>query len=109
MCNDGLRRMRVRWREELAAADTWLLRGVLLGGERALAQAVPVDRACIDVEWAALMGVRHPAAVAWTAPVRSPAEQMPPHTSQLPCWISTCLASAFSAPRPTLTVSMPSV
>ncbi|QIY76681.2 V-type ATP synthase subunit D [Streptomyces sp. RLB1-33] len=69
------------WREELAAADTWLLRGVLLGGERALTQALPVNRACIDVEWAALMGVRHPAAVAWTAPVRSPAEQMPPNTA----------------------------
>ncbi|SFG73131.1 hypothetical protein SAMN02787118_12726 [Streptomyces mirabilis] len=33
----------------------------------------------------------------------------PAKCRQLPCWISTCLASAFSAPRRTLTVSMPSV
>ncbi|MFJ5969650.1 V-type ATP synthase subunit D [Streptomyces sp. NPDC093060] len=72
---------RSAWREELAQADTWLVRGVLLGGEQALAQALPVDRARIDVEWAALMGVRHPAAVAWTAPVRSPAEPTPPNTA----------------------------
>ncbi|MFE0512721.1 V-type ATP synthase subunit D [Streptomyces sp. NPDC058964] len=69
------------WREALADADTWLVRGTLLGGERALAQAVPADRARVDVEWAALMGVRHPAAAAWTAPVRSPAEPTPPNTA----------------------------
>ncbi|MGW7381761.1 V-type ATP synthase subunit D [Streptomyces sp. NPDC054794] len=69
------------WRAKLADAGTWLVRGVLLGGEQALAQAVPGDRARVDVEWAALMGVRHPAAVAWTAPVRSPAEPTPPNTA----------------------------
>ncbi|MET8451825.1 V-type ATP synthase subunit D [Streptomyces sp. NPDC005209] len=69
------------WRAKLADAGTWLVRGVLLGGELALAQAVPGDRARVDVEWAALMGVRHPAAVAWTAPVRSPAEPTPPNTA----------------------------
>ncbi|MEU5591812.1 V-type ATP synthase subunit D [Streptomyces sp. NPDC020298] len=69
------------WQERLAEADAWLVRGVLLGGEQALAQAVPVERARVDVEWAALMGVRHPAAVTWTDPVRSPAEPTPPNTA----------------------------
>ncbi|WP_225101691.1 V-type ATP synthase subunit D [Streptomyces sp. CoH27] len=69
------------WRERLAEADSWLVRGVLLGGERALAEAVPADRSRIDVQWAALMGVRHPAAVDWADPVRSPAEPTPPNTA----------------------------
>ncbi|MEV5955363.1 V-type ATP synthase subunit D [Streptomyces sp. NPDC051987] len=69
------------WRQRLAEADTWLVRGVLLGGESALAQAVPADRARVDVAWDALMGVRHPAAVSWTDPVRSSAEPTPPNTA----------------------------
>ncbi|MGI5441050.1 V-type ATP synthase subunit D [Streptomyces shenzhenensis] len=69
------------WRERLADAETWLVRGVLLGGETALAEAVPADRARVDVRWGALMGVRHPAAVAWTGPVRSTAEPTPPNTA----------------------------
>jgi V/A-type H+-transporting ATPase subunit D len=69
------------WRDELADADAWLVRGVLLGGEQALAQAVPADRARVGVEWAALMGVPHPAGVTWTAPVRSPTEPTPSNTA----------------------------
>lgn len=38
------------WEEALADAETWLLRGVLLGGERALARAAPVDRARLDIQ-----------------------------------------------------------
>ncbi|WP_445281961.1 V-type ATP synthase subunit D [Streptomyces sp. DSM 118148] len=69
------------WEEALADAETWLLRGVLLGGERALARAAPVDRVRLDIRWAALMGVRHPAAVECAAPVRSPAEPTPSNTA----------------------------
>lgn len=69
------------WRQRLAEADTWLVRGVLLGGEAALAEAVPADRARVDVGWAALMGVRHPSTVSWTDPVRSPGEPSPPGTA----------------------------
>ncbi|MGW7543177.1 V-type ATP synthase subunit D [Streptomyces sp. NPDC054770] len=69
------------WRQRLAEADTWLVRGVLLGGEAALAEAVPADRARVDVGWAALMGVRHPATVSWTDPVRIPEEPTPPNTA----------------------------
>ncbi|MGW2642853.1 V-type ATP synthase subunit D [Streptomyces sp. NPDC001348] len=69
------------WRERSAEAGTWLVRGVLLGGERALAEAVPAGRACVEVQWESLMGVRHPATVAWTAPARSPAEPTPSNTA----------------------------
>ncbi|EST36443.1 V-type ATP synthase subunit D [Streptomyces roseochromogenus] len=69
------------WRERLADAESWLVRGVLLGGERALAEAVPADQASVEVRWDALMGVRHPAGVAWTGPVRSPAEPTPSNTA----------------------------
>lgn len=69
------------WEEKLADAETWLLRGVLLGGERALAEAAPANRARVDIRWAALMGVRHPAAVECAAPVRSPAEPTPANTA----------------------------
>ncbi|WP_369221162.1 V-type ATP synthase subunit D [Streptomyces sp. R39] len=69
------------WRDRLADGDGWLVRGVLLGGERALAEAVPADPAHVEVGWEALMGVRHPATAAWTAPVRSAAERTPPNTA----------------------------
>ncbi|MFD1310331.1 V-type ATP synthase subunit D [Streptomyces kaempferi] len=69
------------WRERLAEADTWLVRGVLLGGEGGLAEAEPTERARVDVEWAAVMGVRHPATVSWTDPVRSLGEPTPPNTA----------------------------
>ncbi|MFL4903787.1 V-type ATP synthase subunit D [Streptomyces sp. MMS24-I2-30] len=69
------------WRERLSDADTWLVRGVLLGGESALAQAVPAGLAHVDVRWATLMGVRHPEAVALTGPVRSAVEPTPPNTA----------------------------
>ncbi|MEU5538937.1 V-type ATP synthase subunit D [Streptomyces sp. NPDC020362] len=85
------------WREDLADADTWLVRGVLLGGEQALAQAAPADRAHIDVPWAALTGVRPPAAVAWTAPVRSPAEPTPPDTALAHAETAYCAAVRAAA------------
>ncbi|MFF4762282.1 V-type ATP synthase subunit D [Streptomyces sp. NPDC001292] len=69
------------WRKKLADAETWLLRGVLLGGEHALVLTAPEDRARIDVTWATLMGVSHPAEVDWTDPVRSPAEPTAPNTA----------------------------
>jgi vacuolar-type H+-ATPase subunit D/Vma8 len=69
------------WRERLAEAETWLVRGVLLGGEGALAQAVPADLAGVEVEWTSLMGVRHPSAVSWHAPARSPAQRTPGNTA----------------------------
>ncbi|MGX4688057.1 V-type ATP synthase subunit D [Streptomyces sp. JNUCC 63] len=68
-------------RERLTEADTWLVRGVLIGGERALTEAAPADRAAVDVEWTVLMGVRHPSAVSWTPPERSLGERTPGNTA----------------------------
>ncbi|MFH8520423.1 V-type ATP synthase subunit D [Streptomyces gelaticus] len=69
------------WRNRLAEADSWLVRGVMLSGERALAEAVPEGQASVEVRWDTLMGVRHPAAMAWAGPARSPAEPTPPNTA----------------------------
>ncbi|MFJ3233790.1 V-type ATP synthase subunit D [Streptomyces sp. NPDC086787] len=69
------------WHQRLAEAESWLVRGVLLGGESALAEAAPAGRARVDVRWGVLMGVRHPAAVTWTDPARSPGEQTPSNTA----------------------------
>lgn len=48
------------WHEALAEAESWLLRGVLLGGERAVAAAAVADRAAVTATWVNSMGVRHP-------------------------------------------------
>ncbi|WP_327412408.1 V-type ATP synthase subunit D [Streptomyces sp. NBC_01233] len=69
------------WRQHLGEAETWLLRGLLLGGEQALASAVVADRAEATVEWTASMGVRHPSGVSWTPAARSPAEPTPGNTA----------------------------
>ncbi|MGI5518299.1 V-type ATP synthase subunit D [Streptomyces sp. CA-106131] len=69
------------WGDRLAEAETWCVRGLLLGGEQALFEASPADRAEVDVEWTALMGVSHPSSASWTAPVRSPAERTPGNTA----------------------------
>ncbi|MFJ7900161.1 V-type ATP synthase subunit D [Streptomyces sp. NPDC096198] len=84
------------WREMLAEAESWLVRGVLLGGESALSEATPAGRARVDVQWGALMGVRHPAAVTWTDPARSPWEQTPPNTA-LAHAETACRAAARAA------------
>ena len=55
------------WEERARQADTWLLRGLLLSGERALEAAAAAGPARVEVEWATSMGVRHPARVRYTA------------------------------------------
>ncbi|MFD1662106.1 V-type ATP synthase subunit D [Streptomyces caeni] len=69
------------WRERLAEAETWLVRGLLLGGERALADAAPAARARVDVAWTSLMGVDHPSGASVAPPVRSPSERTPGNTA----------------------------
>ncbi|MFJ7910479.1 V-type ATP synthase subunit D [Kitasatospora sp. NPDC096204] len=69
------------WQERLAEAETWLLRGVLLNGERALATAAPAGRADVTVEWTVSMGVRHPSGVSCTDAVRSDREPVPANTA----------------------------
>ncbi|WP_314251723.1 V-type ATP synthase subunit D [Streptomyces kutzneri] len=69
------------WRQNLWQAQTWLLRGLLLGGEQALAAAVPVERSAATMEWTTSMGVRHPSGVVWTPAARTPAEPSPGNTA----------------------------
>ncbi|MFI1169357.1 V-type ATP synthase subunit D [Streptomyces sp. NPDC020801] len=70
-----------RWREEIAAAEEWLLRGLVIGGEQALTEAVPARPGTLEVQWSALMGLRHPTGVTWSAPVREPGEALAPNTA----------------------------
>ncbi|MCK7622213.1 V-type ATPase, D subunit [Streptomyces sp. RS10V-4] len=60
----GLRRAeasaRQEWEEQVRQARTWLLRGLLLGGEDALRTASLVPAAEATVDWAETLGVRRP-------------------------------------------------
>lgn len=68
----------VAWRDRLAEAETWLLRGLLLGGEQALdATASGIGPARVTVEWTSSMGVRHPSAASCTVPARPPTATAP--------------------------------
>ncbi|MGH8866431.1 MAG: V-type ATP synthase subunit D [Actinomycetes bacterium] len=49
------------WEAACREADTWLVRGAMLGGQRALRLGRPEAHATVDVSWASAMGVRHPA------------------------------------------------
>jgi len=72
---------RQSWHTAVAEAETWLLRGLLLSGERALETAVVADRADVVVEWTVSMGVRHPSGVACTDAARAPTEPSPANTA----------------------------
>ncbi|MGK4585300.1 V-type ATP synthase subunit D [Kitasatospora sp. HPMI-4] len=70
------------WHRRLGEAETWLLRGLLLGGERALEAAAVTDRVDVTVEWATSMGVHHPSAASCTDAVR-PADRPAPGNTAL--------------------------
>ncbi|MFB7462936.1 V-type ATP synthase subunit D [Streptomyces sp. NPDC056224] len=71
-----------RWSSRLREAETWLLRGMLLSGEDALAQGAAADRATVTVAYTTAMGVRHPAGVTCAPAARSP-DDAPPRNSAL--------------------------
>lgn len=48
------------WDQACRAAETWLLRGALLSGERAIRLSDDVPAADVSVRWTTTMGVRHP-------------------------------------------------
>ncbi|MFG2859188.1 V-type ATP synthase subunit D [Streptomyces sioyaensis] len=71
-----------RWHDQVRQAERWLLRGVLLGGEPALAAAAAgVAIAGITVEETSTMGVRHPSTASCTLPDRSPTSAAPSNTA----------------------------
>lgn len=69
------------WHGRLAEAETWLLRGLLLNGERALAAAAPTERADVTVEWTVSMGVRHPSGVSCIDALRNDREPVPANSA----------------------------
>ena len=60
------------WTDAAGEADTWLLRAVLVGGERAVRLATGPAEADVVVSWARTMGVRYPAAATCTLPAGPP-------------------------------------
>ena len=56
------------WEAASREATTWLLRGVLVGGERSLRLASDQALADIEIAWEQPMGVRYPAEVTCTVP-----------------------------------------
>lgn len=69
------------WRERLAEAESWLLRGVLLSGERALDALTGTGSAEVTIDWVSPMGVRHPAQGTCTFPARPLTAAAPRNTA----------------------------
>ncbi|MFF9786886.1 V-type ATP synthase subunit D [Streptomyces nigrescens] len=71
-----------RWHEQLRQAETWLLRGLRLGGEQALAAAAAgVGRADVTVDEASIMGVRYLSGTRCVVPDRFPTSAAPGNTA----------------------------
>jgi V/A-type H+-transporting ATPase subunit D len=60
------------WDTASREATTWLLRGVLLGGERSVRLSCDQTLADVQVVWEQRMGVRYPAEATCTVPERPP-------------------------------------
>ncbi|MHA7653202.1 V-type ATP synthase subunit D [Mycobacterium sp. ML4] len=56
------------WQQACREADTWGLRSVLLGGQRAIDLAAATAPASVTVEWAVTAGVRYPDGAACELP-----------------------------------------
>jgi vacuolar-type H+-ATPase subunit D/Vma8 len=69
------------WRERLRVAETWLLRGLLLGGEQALRAACDLPPAEATATWTASMGVAYPSGTRVTVPARPPEAAAPGNTA----------------------------
>jgi V/A-type H+-transporting ATPase subunit D len=65
------------WRERCGEAETWLLRGALLGGQREVRLATGPALAEVSLGWSTVMGVRYPAEATCTQPEPSAAARAP--------------------------------
>lgn len=70
------------WLAAAREADEWLLRGALLGGQRAIRLAAQPPTADVEVGWTYLMGVRYPSEVRCT-PAPSEPGAPPPDNAAL--------------------------
>jgi V/A-type H+-transporting ATPase subunit D len=68
--------MAAAWDSASREADTWLLRSVLLGGQRSVRLAAAPAPAEVRILWEQSMGVRYPAEATCTVP--APAPDAPP-------------------------------
>lgn len=64
------------WEAASREASTWLLRGVLLGGERAVRLSSDRALAVVEVGWEQPMGVRHPTGATCAVPEQSAASPL---------------------------------
>ncbi|HTY73594.1 MAG TPA: V-type ATP synthase subunit D [Actinomycetes bacterium] len=69
------------WQAACQQARTWLLRAVVIGGEDAVASAVPVALARVELTWTTAMGLRYPVDAALVAP--EPASLVPGNSAVL--------------------------
>ncbi|WP_338674834.1 V-type ATP synthase subunit D [Streptomyces sp. SCSIO 30461] len=70
------------WHELLREAETWLLRGLVLGGEHALDTATAgLDPADVTFDWTTSMGAHHPSEFSCTVPPRPPTAAAPGNTA----------------------------
>ncbi|MGW3254040.1 V-type ATP synthase subunit D [Streptomyces fungicidicus] len=70
------------WRDLLSGAETWLLRGLLLGGEQALdSAAAGTALAETSVGWSVFMGVRRPVSASVSVPPRPATAAAPSNTA----------------------------
>jgi len=69
------------WNRSCAEAETWLVRGALLGGRRAVRDAVPGGQSTVDVSWSIVMGVRHPRDAVVTPGVPAPGAAAPSNSA----------------------------
>lgn len=65
------------WQAAAREADRWLVRGALLGGQRAIRLAGRQETADVEVTWAYLMGVRYPFDVRLVPPPEEPGAAPP--------------------------------
>jgi V/A-type H+-transporting ATPase subunit D len=71
------RRARDEWQRAATDAQTWLVRAVILGGQRELRLAMPGAPAGAEITWAGVMGVRYPSGVRCEFPAVEPSARAP--------------------------------
>ena len=75
-------RMAAEWESASREADSWLLRAVLLSGQRSVRLAAAPAPAEVRIAWQQSMGVRYPAEATGTVPAPSP-DAPPPGNAAL--------------------------
>lgn len=83
------------WEAASREADAWLLRGVLVGGERAVRLSSDQAPAHVEIVWARQMGVHYPAEGTCTLP--EPAADSPPMGNAAMVTVRECHRRALQA------------